>query len=116
MYMDTVRQFLSEKNGGIVPPEWQVSLELLETYYKEFLMLDEEINNLPSLVVIGRYGAVPSPLIACRDKAATKLQQIMSEMALTFKSNVKLDLSEPTQKETSLNKFLKDKIEKRSIR
>lgn len=78
-------------------------------------MLNEEIDDLPSLVIVGRYGAVPSPLLACRDKAASQLQALMKELALTFKSNIKLELSEPVAQETTLNKFLKDKIEKRSM-
>lgn len=114
-YMQTVQDFLAEKNGGAVSPEWKLSLQLLETYYKQFLMLNEEIDDLPSLVIVGRYGAVPSPLLACRDKAASQLQALMKELALTFKSNIKLELSEPVAQETTLNKFLKDKIEKRSM-
>lgn len=114
-YIDTVRKFLTEKNGGTFPPEWELSLTLLETYYMQFLMLNEEINDLPSLVIVGRYGAVPSPLLACRDKAAGQIQQLMKELALTFKANIKLELSEPVAEETTLNKFLKDKIEKRSM-
>lgn len=113
-YINTVRQFLTEKNGGTFPPEWELSLTLLETYYMQFLMINEEIEQLPSLTMVGRYGPVPSPLLGCRDKAAGQIQQLMKELALTFKANIKLELSEPVAEESTINKFLKDKIEKRS--
>ena len=113
-FMDDVKSFLKEKQGGVVPPEQQCSLLMLETYYRQFLQIDNEIKNLDSIIMVGRYGAVPSPLLACRDKAATQLQQLMKELALTFKSNIKLNLSEPAKDESPLAKILKNKVETRS--
>ena len=113
-YIDTVRNFLTEKNGGTFPPEWELSVNLLETYYMQFLMINEEIDALPSLTIVGRYGPVPSPLLGCRDRAAQRIEQLMKELALTFKANIKLELSEPVAEESTINKFLKNKIETRS--
>lgn len=112
-FMKNVRDFLASKNNGEVPPEWECSLMLLETYYKQFVQINEEIEKLPSLVVDSRYGSVPSPLLACRDKAAMRLEQSMKEMGITFKAAAKLNVVKPKEEESALDVYLKKKIEKR---
>lgn len=114
-FMANVEKFLKSKNNGEIPPEWHCSLMLLETYYKQFIAISKEIDNMGTMVVESRYGLVPSPLLTCRDKAAMRLEAMMKELALTFKSSVKLEVTEPVFEENPLVKFAKGKIEQRSI-
>lgn len=112
-FMKSVDEFLKSKNGGKVPSEWGCSLTLLEEYYKQFIALTEEINNLDSMVIIGRYGPQPTPLLLARDKAAMRLEAMMKEMGLTLKSQSTMSLIEPIVEESPLEKYAKNKIEKR---
>lgn len=112
-FMKSVDAFLKSKNGGKVPSEWGCSLTLLEEYYKQFIALTEEINNLDSMVINGRYGPQPTPLLLARDKAAMRLETMMRELGLTFKAAAKLDIIEPVVEESPLEKYAKNKIEKR---
>lgn len=111
-YMNSVRAFLAKKNGEVAP-EWECSLMLLEEYYKQFLTLTEEINGLTSLVVDSRYGSVPHPLLAARDKAAIRLEAMMKSCGITFKEAARMELVEPVVEESVLESFVKNKIEKR---
>jgi len=111
-YMNSVRTFLAKKNGEVAP-EWECSLMLLEEYYKQFLTLTEEINGLDSLVVDSRYGSVPHPLLAARDKAAIRLEAMMKSCGITFKEAARMELVEPVVEESVLESYVKNKIEKR---
>lgn len=112
-FMDVVRAFIEQKNGGILPPEYECSLVLLETYYEQFLSLSAEIDGLDSLITIGRYGPTPSPLLAARDKASVRLETMMRELGLTLKAQSKLEIIEPVVEQSPLEAFVKNKIEKR---
>lgn len=111
-FMDSVRLFLTNKSGGVAP-EWECSLMLLETYYNQFLQMNEEIDELDSLIVESRYGSVPHPLLAARDKAAIRLESMLKQVGCTFKEAARLDIVEPVSEESPLEAFVKNKIEKR---
>lgn len=111
-FMDSVRLFLANKSGGVAP-EWECSLMLLETYYNQFLQMNEEIDELDSLIVESRYGSVPHPLLAARDKAAIRLESMLKQVGCTFKEAARLDIVEPQSEESPLEAFVKNKIEKR---
>lgn len=113
-FMKAVRNFLSSKSGGSVPPEWECSLMLLEEYYKMFIDLTEEISKLDSMVIVGRYGEAPNALLGARDKAAIRLEAAMKSMGITFKEATKMETVEVTNPESPLEAFVKNKIEKRS--
>lgn len=112
-FMASVRQYVASKNGGAVPEAFEGSFLLLEEYYKQFIMLSEEISKLPELVVDSRYGKVPSPLLSARDKAAARLESMMKQMGITFKSANSMAIIEPVKEESPLEAFVKGKIEKR---
>lgn len=113
-FMDSARKFLAIKAGGQeVPPEWEMSVMMLETYYKEFLELTMRIDELESLTIIGRYGETPNPILAVRDKAATRLESLMKQMGMTMKSAINLNVVEPKKEQSVLEKYLDKKIEKR---
>lgn len=113
-YMSSVRAFLSKKNkNGEVAPEWECSLMLLEEYYKQFLLLTEEINKLDSLVVVSRYGEVPNALLTARDKTAIRIEAMLKQLGCTFKEQAKMDIVEPVVEESVLESYVKNKIEKR---
>lgn len=112
-FMASVNSFLASKSGGDVPLEWECSLMLLEEYYRQFLVLTEEINQLDSLISTSRYGLVPSPLLAARDKAAIRLEAAMKSVGITFKEATKMDVMEPVKEESPLESFVKGRIEKR---
>lgn len=112
-FMRSAREFLKKKNGGKVAPEWECSLMMLEEYYKQFISLTEEINNLDSLVTVSRYGPTPSPLLAARDKAAMRLEALMKQLGLTLKAALSMDIAEPVIEDSPLESFVKGRIEKR---
>lgn len=112
-FMKSVRAFLASKSGGQVPMEWECSLLLLEEYYKQFVMLTEEINKLDSVIVDSRYGSIPHPLLAARDKSAIRLEALMKALGLTLKAALSMDIAEPVIEESPLESFVKGKVEKR---
>jgi phage terminase small subunit len=114
-FMDSVRAFLTNKSGGVAP-EWECSLMLLETYYKQFLEMCDEIDELDSLIVQSRYGSVPHPLLNARDKAAIRLESMMKQLGITFKEAARMELVQPEIEESDLEKWIKAKnngVEKR---
>jgi hypothetical protein len=114
-FMTSVRGFLVNKSGGVAP-EWECSLMLLEEYYKQFLLLTEEINNLDSLVVVSRYGETPNALLTARDKAAIRLEAMLKQCGVTFKEAARMEVIEPVVEESDLEKWIKsknNKVEKR---
>lgn len=114
-FMKAVREFLKSKSGGVVPPEYECSLLLLETYYEQFIKLSDELDSLDSYLVMGRYSEVPHPLLSARDKASTRLESLMKELGLTLRAQAKLEIVEPSKgEENPLESFIKNKrIEKR---
>lgn len=112
-FMKVVRKFLASKNGGEVAPEWECSLEMLETYYEQFIRLNEEIKKLDSIITPGKYGMQASPLIKVRDSTAIRLEALLKVLGLTLKSALTMEIAEPVQEESELEKFVKTKIEKR---
>ena len=113
-FMKSVREFLKNKSGGAVPPEYECSLLILETYFEQFLILNAEIKELPSIIEDSRYGKTTTPLLAARDKASMRLEAAMKELGLTLKAQAKLDIVEPSKVELNpLESFMNKKIEKR---
>lgn len=112
-FLDAAEEFLKEKNGGALPPEWKCSLKMLEIWYRQFLQLTYEIEDLPSIIVQSRYGAVPSPLLNAQSACAIRVEKALSDMGLTFKSAAKLNVVTPKEEESVLEKFMKGKVEKR---
>ena len=112
-FMKVVDTFLASKNGGEVAPEWQCSIEMLRIYYGQFIRLSMEIDGLDSLIEQTRYGYAPSPLLKARDTTAVRLESLMKSLGLTLKSALTMDIAEPVQEESVLEKFVKNKIEKR---
>lgn len=86
---------------------------MLETYYEEFQLLTYEISKLDSLLSDSRYGKIPHPLLAARDKVTVKLQSLLQCLGCTLKEQVKMKVTEPVVEESPLETLIKGKIEKR---
>lgn len=112
-FMKDVRSFLEDKNNGVIPAEWLLSLRLLETYYRQFLQCTEELEKLDSVVTTSRYGPTPHPLLKVQTQAAVRLEKMMSELGLSMKAAVKLDVAKPQVETSPLEAFVQSKIEKR---
>ena len=117
-FMKAVRTFLATKAGSTeVPVEWEMSIIMLETYYKEFLELTLRIEQMDSLTVTNRYGEVPHPILTVRDRSAARLESILKQLGLTLKSGISLNVVEAQKSESPLDKFLNKqngkKVEKR---
>lgn len=113
-FMKAARKFLAAKSGGTdVPTEWEISMIMLETYYKEFLHLTIKIEQLDSLTIQSRYGEAPNPILTVRDRAAARLESLLKQMGMTMKSSVSMGAVEPQREITPLDTFLKKQIEKR---
>lgn len=107
-YIKCVKEFLSEKNGGEIPPSWNMGITLLEVYYKQWLMVTYELEALDSYVVTNNVGTlIEHPLIGMQNKFSTRLEKQVSEMGLSLKSGAKLNVVEPKKAESALDTFLK---------
>ena len=111
-FMNSVKKFLKVKGGGEIPDEWGASLMLLESYFRQFRELDIQISQLPSLIVKGRFGLTPSPLLACRDKASVRLESMMKEMGLTMNTGKRLGTTEVKKATTPIEEFMKAELDK----
>ena len=119
-FMKSARAFLATKltgkPDGEIPAEFELSLILLESYYKTFIMLDLEINSLDSLVVNGKYGPQPNSLLTIRDRSCVRLESLMKQLGLTLKSGQQLGATEIKKEQSPLDAFMQaqnKKIEKR---
>lgn len=114
-FLKDVRKFITDKNNGVIPPEWAMSIRLLETYYRQFLQVTYELEGLESVIVDSRYGPTAHPLLKVQNTAAVRLEKMMSELGLSLKSATKLEIAKPVVEESVLTKFVKNKtgVEKR---
>ena len=112
-FMKAVKEFLTVKGGGEIPTEWSLSLLLLETYYKQFLLATYQLEDTETLLVESRYGLVENGLLKIQSRAATRLEKQMTELGLSLKAGAKLGVTEPKKEESPLDKFLKGNVEKR---
>lgn len=116
-FIKSVRAFLATKAGnhdGQIPPEWECSVMLLESYYRQFMELDLVIQGLDSVVMEGRYGPMVNPLCTARDKASCRLEAQMKELGISMKSAIRLGVTDAKKEESALEKFMNKKtIEKR---
>ena len=112
-FMSDTRSFLASKNGGEVNPTWEMSLFMLEDYYRDYVRISMEIAALPSIIEKTRYGFAPSPLLAAKNSMAVRLESIAKSLGLTLKSALTAGIAEPVQEESVLEKYVKNKIEKR---
>ena len=110
-FMKDTRRFLESKNGGQVDPTWEMSLFMLETYYREFVRLSYEIDKLPSIIEQTRYGFAPSPLLTARNSTAVRLESIAKSLGLTLKAALSMSIAEPVKEESALEKFVRTKTE-----
>ena len=114
-FIKAVKAFLIEKSGGDdLPAEWSLSLDMLEVYYKQFLEISLRLDELP-MVTEGRYGPMPNPLLAVRDKAATRLESLMAKMGLTLKASKDLGAKQIHKAKNPLEAFMAAKMKKEGI-
>lgn len=113
-YMENVKTFISSANNGMIPPEYECSLRMLEAYYKQFLVFTAEIDKLDSYIVNTRYGLAPNALLKARDTTVQKLDMILKALGCTFKTQVSMKLvdTKPVE-ESPLEKLMKGELEVR---
>lgn len=109
-FMRVVRDYLTVKGGGEFPPEWTLSTDLLETFYRQFLCSCAEIEKLDCLYIpTGRSGGMKEhPLLSIRDKAAIRIEGLMKQMGLTMKSGLQLGTTDVKKAESPLDTFFKE--------
>lgn len=113
-FMSSVRKFLATKAGGQeVPPEWELQVMLLESYFRQFVELDIRIQQMDSIIIDSRYGPTISPLCTARDKASARLEAQMKEAGISMKSAIKLNVVDAKPEMSVLDKYMQSKIEKR---
>lgn len=116
-FMLSARKFLATKAGYddlTIPAEWELSMTLLEAYYRQFCELNIQISQLDTLLVENKNGfTTANPLINLRDKATIRLESLMKELGLSMKSAMRLGATDIKKEETALDKFFKNKVEKR---
>ena len=109
-FMKSARNFLSSKAGGEIPEEWNLSLYMLEVYFKQFLELCEEISSMDSILVESKYGMIVSPLCSARDKAAVRLESLMKSLGMTLKSGKQLGTTEIRKSSSPLEAFMRKQL------
>lgn len=109
VYMEGVREFLRKANNGDIPLEYNLSLLMLEEYYKQLLVFNAEVAKLDGdYVVQTRYGLQPNAILKARDMTVQKLDMIQKQLGLTFNSQIKLKIKDTTKVEESpLEKLMK---------
>ena len=112
-FMKVVKDYLTVKGGGIFPPEWALSKDLLETFYRQFLVSCAEIEKLDCLYIdTGRGGGQKEhPLLSIRDKAAIRIEGLMKQMGLTMKSGLQMGTTDVKKAESPLDAFFKENIQ-----
>ena len=106
-FMKSCRAFLADKTGSEeVPPELELSLMMLESYFKEFMELTAKIDKLPSLTIMGRYGETPNPILNVRDKAAARLESLMKATGLTVRTQQQMGFNKPEKEGSALEKWM----------
>ena len=115
-FMKSARAFLATKltgaPDGTIPPEFELNLTLLESYYKTFIMLQMEIDDMDSIVIIGKYGPMVSPVCAARDKACVRLESLMKQMGLTLKAGKMIGTTEVKKEQSVLERYMSGKTKK----
>lgn len=108
-YMESVRDFLRKANNGEIPLEYNLSLLMLEEYYKQLLVFNAEVAKLDGdYVVSTRYGLQPNAILKARDMTVQKLDMIQKQLGLTFNSQIKLKIKDTKHVEESpLEKLMK---------
>lgn len=108
-YMEGVREFLRKANNGEIPLEYNLSLLMLEEYYKQLLIFNAEVDKLDGeFVVPTRYGLQPNAILKARDATVQKLDMIQKQLGLTFNSQIKLKIKDTKPVEESpLEKLMK---------
>lgn len=101
-YMEDVREFLKKANQGTIPLEYNLSLLMLEEYYKQLLVFNAEVAKLDgNYVTQSRYGLVPNPILKARDATVQKLDLLQKQLGLTFNSQIKLKIKDTKHVELS---------------
>lgn len=107
-FMKSCRTFLATKTGGEeVPPELELSLMMLESYFKEFLELTARIEKLDKLTITGRYGETPNPILNVRDKAAARLESLLKQTGLTARTQQQMGFNKPEKEGSALEEWMK---------
>ena len=113
-FMKSAKSFLATKltgnPNGKIPDEFELNLILLESYYKTFIMLNLQINDMDSVVIMGKYGWQAHPLLQIRDRACVRLESLMKQLGLTLKAGKLIGTTEVQKEETPLDAFLKTKV------
>lgn len=109
-YMESVRDFLRKANNGEVPLEYNLSLLMLEEYYKQLLIFNAEVAKLDgNYVTESRYGLVPNAILKARDQTVQKLDLLQKQLGLTFNSQIKLKIKDTKPVEENVfEKLLKN--------
>ena len=109
-YMESVRDFLRKANNGEVPLEYNLSLLMLEEYYKQLLVFNAEVAKLDgNYVTQSRYGLVPNAILKARDQTVQKLDMLQKQLGLTFNSQIKLKIKDTKPVEENVfEKLLKN--------
>lgn len=111
-YIKVVRNYLETKAGGELPPEWEMSIKMLEMTYALYLQVGYELQDMDTLLEQNRYGITVTPLLQAQTKLAARLEALMKELGISFKSAAKLNVVEPKKKKSALDKFLEGTMNK----
>ena len=111
--MATVNEFLAVKGGGAIPPEWSLTIDMLETYYRQFLTACDGISKLDDILVsTDRNGLKEHPLFSVRDKAAAKLMELIKQLGLSLKAGKQLGTTDVKKATTPLDNFFQQQNQK----
>lgn len=91
-YINKIRSYIVSKYGG-VSPQWELSLNMLESNIATFVECDKILAR-EGYIVSGARGLMVHPAAMLRDKALIRIEKLLTEYGLTPKAEKKLEVSE----------------------
>lgn len=91
-FMKSVREFLTKKYGDI-KPEWELSLDLLESTLEQYNRCCEVLDR-DGVIIDGQRGVTSHPANDIKNKCQIRIEKIFTELGLTPKAAAKLSSNE----------------------
>lgn len=105
-FIKTVKNFIKEKNGGSIPPEFECSLMLFEIYYNQFQQITLELDAMDSIIIEGKYGPQPTSLLGAQQTMALRIENYLKEYGMTLKTSLKMGLQEVKEPESAIEQWM----------
>lgn len=87
-YMDSVRNYLTQKFGN-VKSEWEIALDMLGSTLEQYFQCCDEIEQ-NGVVIQGQRGAMINPACTLKNQCQIRIEKLIAEFGLASRSAMKL--------------------------